>query len=69
MRHAHNAKTTLMFRALDELRDDATASAHLSPEEIDRALDPAGYLGSADEFVARVLARYRAREDGGEAAP
>ena len=34
-------------------------SAALSEEEIDRALDPAGYLGSADAFVDRALSRYR----------
>jgi 3-carboxy-cis,cis-muconate cycloisomerase len=31
----------------------------LSEEEIDRALDPAGYLGAADTFVDRALSRFR----------
>jgi 3-carboxy-cis,cis-muconate cycloisomerase len=30
-----------------------------SEEEIDAALDPAGYLGSAGNFVDRALALYR----------
>jgi 3-carboxy-cis,cis-muconate cycloisomerase len=32
----------------------------LSPSELDAALDPASYLGSAPELVAAILARYRA---------
>lgn len=32
---------------------------HLTPEEIDAALDPAGYVGSATVFVERALAFYR----------
>ncbi|HYM57766.1 MAG TPA: 3-carboxy-cis,cis-muconate cycloisomerase [Solirubrobacteraceae bacterium] len=43
----------------DELLDDAEIRAQLDPEEIDRALDPAGYLGSAEAFVERALERYR----------
>ena len=43
----------------DELVADEEVSAALSEEEIDRALDPAGYLGSADAFVNRALSRYR----------
>ena len=35
------------------------ADLDLSPEELDRALDPARYLGSADAFVDRALERYR----------
>lgn len=42
----------------DELRDDSRVSGQLSPEEIDRALDPAGYLGAAGAFVDRALARF-----------
>ena len=38
---------------------DAQVSAHLSPEEIDRALDPGGYVGSTDTFIDRALASYR----------
>lgn len=40
----------------DVLRDTPGVAARLSPAEIDRLLDPAGYLGSAGEFVDRVLA-------------
>jgi 3-carboxy-cis,cis-muconate cycloisomerase len=43
----------------DELAADAAVSEHLSAAEIDRALDPAGYLGSADAFIDRALERYR----------
>jgi 3-carboxy-cis,cis-muconate cycloisomerase len=32
---------------------------HLSPSEVDSALDPSGYLGSADVFVERALELYR----------
>jgi 3-carboxy-cis,cis-muconate cycloisomerase len=38
---------------------DPKIGAALSPEEIDRALDPAGYLGCADVLVDRALASYR----------
>lgn len=34
--------------------------AHLSEVDIDAALDPAGYLGSAGEFVDRALASHAA---------
>jgi 3-carboxy-cis,cis-muconate cycloisomerase len=40
----------------DELVDDEAVA--LSPEEIDRALDPERYLGSADAFVDRALERW-----------
>jgi adenylosuccinate lyase len=33
--------------------------SNLSPEEIDRALDPIGYLGSANTFIDRALEAYR----------
>jgi 3-carboxy-cis,cis-muconate cycloisomerase len=42
----------------DELRDDARISGLLSSEQIDRAMDPAAYLGAADAFVDRALARF-----------
>jgi 3-carboxy-cis,cis-muconate cycloisomerase len=52
-------------RALDaggslrgELISDEAVSAELSEQEIDRALDPGGYLGSADSFIDRALSRY-----------
>jgi 3-carboxy-cis,cis-muconate cycloisomerase len=45
------------------LLEDEGVRAELSEQEIDRALDPAGYLGAAEAFVDRALARYR--ESGG----
>jgi len=49
------------------LRDELIADERigLSAEEIDRALDPAGYLGSAEAFVDRALEAHRRREEGG----
>ena len=46
----------------DLLLEDETVSELLGPEGIDRALDPAAYLGSAGEFIDRALERYG--EDG-----
>jgi 3-carboxy-cis,cis-muconate cycloisomerase len=43
----------------DELIADKEVSGELSEKEIDRALDPAGYLGAADSFVDRALSRFR----------
>ena len=43
----------------DQLIADEGVSAELSEGEIDAALDPAGYLGSAEAFVDRALSRYR----------
>jgi 3-carboxy-cis,cis-muconate cycloisomerase len=42
----------------DELISDESVSTELSEREIDRALDPAGYLGSAHSFIDRALSRY-----------
>jgi len=54
------------------LRDAALAHegirAALSPATVERALDPAAYLGSTDSFIDRALAAYRAilgRADAG----
>ena len=38
---------------------DEQVRAFLSPEAIDRALDPGGYLGSAEAFINRALEAYR----------
>ena len=35
----------------------AVVAAHLSADDVDRALDPAGYLGAAHAFVDRALER------------
>ncbi len=49
-----------------ELRQVALADTRintvLSPEEIERSLDPASYLGSTDAFIDRALAAYRESE-------
>ena len=42
---------------------DARVGATLSPEAIDRVLDPAGYLGCADVFIDRALETYRALQN------
>ncbi|HEU5100002.1 MAG TPA: lyase family protein, partial [Roseiflexaceae bacterium] len=41
------------------LLEDAQVAALLSADEIDRALDPAAYLGSADALIDRALDSYR----------
>jgi 3-carboxy-cis,cis-muconate cycloisomerase len=43
------------------LRDELIESVDLSPEEIDRALDPGAYLGSAQAFVDRALKAHEER--------
>jgi 3-carboxy-cis,cis-muconate cycloisomerase len=47
----------------EELLADPVVSANLAPAAIDAALDPAGYLGSADAFIDRALDAYRGAED------
>ena len=42
----------------EELLSEPELGKVLSEEEIDAALDPAGYLGSANEFVDRALKLY-----------
>jgi 3-carboxy-cis,cis-muconate cycloisomerase len=61
---AHHALQRAADRALAEgrtlgevLRDDPEVRKHLSTEQIERLMDPAGYLGSAGVFVDRVVAR------------
>lgn len=48
---------------LEELGDESAIGAILSREELERALDPAGYVGSAEALVDRALEAHR-----GEAA-
>ena len=43
----------------DELLTEPDLREALSPEEVDAALDPRGYLGSAEVFVQRALDFYR----------
>ncbi len=66
---AHDLVEAACRRALDngehlraELLRDGRIREALSEEEIDAALDPAGYLGSAGTFVDRALELYRAEE-------
>ncbi|MBV9355438.1 MAG: 3-carboxy-cis,cis-muconate cycloisomerase, partial [Chloroflexi bacterium] len=47
-------------------QDSAIASA-LPGSQLERALDPAAYLGSTDQLIDRALASYR-REGGGTRA-
>lgn len=63
---AHRLVEAASHRALDdgtslreELLADPGIGGTLSPAEIDAALDPAGYLGSAGAFVDRALDLYR----------
>jgi 3-carboxy-cis,cis-muconate cycloisomerase len=42
---------------------DARVNSVLSPEEIDRALDPTGYLGCADAFIDRAFEAYENMEE------
>jgi 3-carboxy-cis,cis-muconate cycloisomerase len=63
---AHDLVKAACHRALEEgkplreeLLEDTEIGRLLPEEEIDAALDPAGYLGSAEEFVDRALDLYR----------
>ena len=63
---SHDLVEAAAHRALDEgkplrevLLEDTELREVLSEEEIDTALDPARYLGSAGEFVDRALKLYR----------
>jgi 3-carboxy-cis,cis-muconate cycloisomerase len=49
-------------RLRDVLAQDPQVSAELSISEIDRLLDPAGYLGEAARFVDRVLQTHQRRK-------
>ncbi|MGH3344309.1 MAG: 3-carboxy-cis,cis-muconate cycloisomerase, partial [Carbonactinosporaceae bacterium] len=42
----------------DVLGDDAAVTRQLSTDDLDAALDPAGYLGAAGAFVDRALAHH-----------
>jgi 3-carboxy-cis,cis-muconate cycloisomerase len=66
---AHDLVEAACRRALEdgkdlrgELLQDAEIRETLSEGEIDAALDPAGYLGSAGAFVDRALELYRGEE-------
>jgi 3-carboxy-cis,cis-muconate cycloisomerase len=53
------------------LADDPTVGRHVTPEELERLLDPHRYIGAADALVERVLARHAAvrAKARGEAHP
>ena len=46
------------------LAADSRVTAHVSPAELDRLLDPRGYTGQAERLVARALAARSGRRDG-----
>ncbi|MDQ6712962.1 MAG: 3-carboxy-cis,cis-muconate cycloisomerase [Candidatus Dormibacteraeota bacterium] len=46
----------------DLLAENAVITAHLKPEELAAALEPAGYLGVAGLLIDRALAAYRAQK-------
>jgi 3-carboxy-cis,cis-muconate cycloisomerase len=63
---AHHAVQAASERAVKQdqsleavVRADEQITSALSDEEISRALDPAGYLGSSDQFVDRALAAFQ----------
>ncbi|MGI9050101.1 MAG: 3-carboxy-cis,cis-muconate cycloisomerase [Rubrobacteraceae bacterium] len=62
---AHELVKKASHRALDgesslreKILSDAELGKALTPEEVDRALDPGRYLGSADAFIDRALDLY-----------
>jgi 3-carboxy-cis,cis-muconate cycloisomerase len=68
---AHHAVQAASERAVKQgqdlgavVRADEQMASALSDEEIGRALDPAGYLGSTDRFVDRALAAFRVVSTG-----
>jgi 3-carboxy-cis,cis-muconate cycloisomerase len=50
--------STLGEALLDRVGDSRLAEAGVTPEQIRAALDPAGYLGAATEFVDAALAAH-----------
>jgi 3-carboxy-cis,cis-muconate cycloisomerase len=48
----------------ETLAEDPAIKAELSPQELDRLLDPSNYLGQATAFVDRVLATHRQANTG-----
>jgi len=49
----------------EELAADEEVTGHVATDELERALDPAGYLGSAAELTERALALHRAAGESG----
>ena len=48
-----------MLLATPEIEDKLT-QAGITPAQVERALDPAGYLGASDAFIAAALAAHEA---------
>lgn len=72
---AHETVSAASARALsggrplrDELLADPVVREHLAEAEVDRVLDPAGYLGASEALVERALALYREAASEGRAA-
>jgi 3-carboxy-cis,cis-muconate cycloisomerase len=68
---AWEAVRTACLRAVESggtlrqaILEDGRAGAALSPEMLERTLDPHHYLGSADALIDRALAGYRAISGG-----
>ena len=49
----------------DVLSEDSAITAHLKPDELAAALEPAGYLGVTGPLIDRALAAYRAQRGAG----
>jgi len=62
---ARSASSGVPFRdvllATPEI-EDKLAQAGITPAQVERALDPAGYLGSSDAFVTAALAAHEAQQ-------
>ena len=43
--------------------EERLSAAGITPEQIDSALEPAGYLGAADAFITAALEAHRSRGD------
>jgi 3-carboxy-cis,cis-muconate cycloisomerase len=46
------------------LATEAPVTAHLSPADLERLLDPRGYIGQAEQLIARALAAHTKVHDG-----
>ena len=55
------AERSLVTLAVPKLEERLTA-AGITPEQIDSALEPSGYLGSADAFITAALDAHRSGE-------
>ena len=60
VKHACDVALTERVSLADALARDAAVSSKLDRAAIERLTDPAGYLGSTNAFIDRVLAAARA---------